>query len=132
MPVRVVKPGQTMPDDLAGFQGTGSLGAPPEVLRWQVELHDMARELKAELDSKMLAVTALARSYEQASKRLSDMIRLAEQVEISPTSLLARAQDLRAAGLDDERIIEVLELDPREAKAIFAVLSPALSRNEAA
>lgn len=132
LPVRVLKTNVNMPGELAGFQGTEALGAPAEVLRWQVELHDMARELKAELDSKMLAVTALSRSYDQATKRLSDLIRLAEQVEVSPTSLLARAQDLQSAGLDDQQIVEVLDLDEAEAKAIFALLSPVLSQNEAA
>jgi hypothetical protein len=33
--------------------------APPEVLRWQVEMHETARDLKAELDSKLSAIQAL-------------------------------------------------------------------------
>jgi hypothetical protein len=124
MPVKISKHHENMPGDLAGFQGTGSLGAPPEVLRWQVELHDMARELKAELDSKMLAVTSLAKSYEQASKRLSDLIRMAEEVELSPTSPLAKAQELRAAGWEDSRIAEMLGIQPHESPAFFTVLAP--------
>nr|WP_044180711.1 hypothetical protein [Pirellula staleyi] len=32
--------------------------APAEVLRWHVELHDTARDLKAELDSKLAAIQA--------------------------------------------------------------------------
>lgn len=133
LPVRVPSSNANTPGELAGFQGTGSLGAPPEVLRWQVELHDMARELKAELDSKMLAVTSLSRSYELASKRLSDLIRMAEEVELAPSSPLAKAQELRAAGWEDARIAEMLGLQPHEAKAFFSILDPILhSKTEAA
>ena len=133
LPVWIPNSHPNMPGELEGFQGTGSLGAPPEVLRWQVELHDMARELKAELDSKMLAVTSLSRSYELASKRLSDLIRMAEEVEVAPNSPLAKAQELRAAGWEDARIAEMLGLQQHEAKAFFAILDPiSRSKTEAA
>jgi len=61
------------------FTGTASLGAPQELLKWQVELHDLSRELKAELDSKMIAVRAITLQYDQAAHRLSELIQLAEQ-----------------------------------------------------
>lgn len=64
------------------FTGTQSLGAPRDVLKWQVELHDLGRELKAELDSKMLAVRALTKQYDQAAQRLAELIRIAEEVNL--------------------------------------------------
>ena len=69
-----------------GFTGTHSLGAPTEVLKWQVELHDLGRDLKAELDSKLIAVRSITLSYDRAAQRLSELIRLAEQVGVSPAS----------------------------------------------
>ncbi len=63
------------------FNGTKSLGAPADILNWQLELHDLGRELKGELDSKMLAVQNLTRQYDQAAQRLSELIKMAEQVE---------------------------------------------------
>ena len=84
----------------APFTGTQSLGAPTEVLRWQVELHDLARELKAELDSKMIAVRSMTTAYDQAARRLAELIRLAEQVQLPGTSPLVEAR--RLANLDWE------------------------------
>ncbi|QDV24042.1 hypothetical protein [Aureliella helgolandensis] len=86
------------------FTGTRSLGAPPEILQWQVELHDLGRELKGELDSKMLAVRSLSQTYDQAARRLSQLIELAEQVQIAPDSPLAQARHLTAQGWDHEKI----------------------------
>ena len=46
------------------------LDAPPEVLRWEVEMHETARELSAQLDSKMGALQALIREADRAAARL--------------------------------------------------------------
>ncbi len=78
------------------FSGTKSLGAPTEVLKWQVELHDLGRELKGELDSKLLAVRAMVNNYDQAARRLAEMIRLAEQVTSHPTAARNSAMDSQA------------------------------------
>ncbi len=42
--------------------------APAEVLRWHVELHDTARDLKAELDSKLAAIQAATIAAKQATQ----------------------------------------------------------------
>ena len=44
--------------------------APTDVLRWQVELHETARDLKAELDSKIIALQVLIRMARQEAERL--------------------------------------------------------------
>lgn len=95
----------------SSFTGTKSLGAPAEVLRWQVELHDLARELKAELDSKLLAVRAMTNSYDQATRRLAEMIRLAEQVKLPATSPLAEVRRLSALGWAPTKIAHTLGLN---------------------
>ncbi|MDX1944894.1 MAG: hypothetical protein SFU86_05760 [Pirellulaceae bacterium] len=51
--------------------------APPEVLRWQVEMHETARDLKAELDSKLSALQALILLARQERERLEQTLKLA-------------------------------------------------------
>lgn len=52
--------------------------APPEVLRWHVELHETARDLKAEIDTKLAALSALTRLAREEADRLE---RLLHEVE---------------------------------------------------
>lgn len=47
------------------------LDAPPETLRWQVEMHDTARELKAELDTKIGVLQTLVRMADERIAQLS-------------------------------------------------------------
>lgn len=53
--------------------------APPEVVRWQVEMHETARDLKAELDSKMLALQSLIRLASEERMKLEAAIEAAER-----------------------------------------------------
>ncbi len=46
--------------------------APPETQRWLVEMHDLQRELKAELDTKIVVVQTLLR---QADERIATLKR---------------------------------------------------------
>ncbi len=46
------------------------LDAPPDVLRWEVEMQETARDLSAQLDSKMRALQALIREADRAAARL--------------------------------------------------------------
>ncbi len=101
------------------FTGTQSLGAPTEVLKWQVELHDLGRELKAELDSKLIAVRTLSNSYDQAARRLAELIRMAEQVEVSPTSPLAEARRLASLGWEHAKIAKALELSENQVSQLL-------------
>ena len=48
--------------------------APPEVLGWHVEMHETARELKAELDSKMRTLQLLIGQARQESERLESLL----------------------------------------------------------
>ena len=62
---------------------TPLLDAPPDLLRWQVEMHETARHLKAELDSKMGALQAITRIASEESARLEAAIARAERLGIS-------------------------------------------------
>ncbi len=55
--------------------------APRQILRWQVEMHETARDLKAELDSKMMALQALVQLAREETSRLENAISRARRVE---------------------------------------------------
>ena len=59
------------------------IDAPPDILRWQVEMQDTARDLKAELDSKMAALGHLVRSAETAVQRLEETIARTKKLSIT-------------------------------------------------
>ncbi|HBE66900.1 MAG TPA: hypothetical protein DDW52_01995 [Planctomycetaceae bacterium] len=90
------------------FTGTKSLGANADTLKWQVELNDLGREIKGELDSKMLAVASLMRRSDQASNRLGELIKLAEDVRPHADSTYAKVRQLAAAGWKAEKIGRIL------------------------
>ena len=46
------------------------LGAPPELVQWEVQMQEVARELSAQLDSKMSALQALIADADRAAARL--------------------------------------------------------------
>ena len=48
--------------------------APPEVHRWQVGMHDTARELSAQLDSKLRVLQSYTRSAAQEADRLEALL----------------------------------------------------------
>jgi len=76
-------------------QATALLDAPPEILRWQVEMHETARDLKAELDSKMSALQAIIRIASEESSRLEAVIARAELLGVSPCAdTLAAIEEL--------------------------------------
>jgi DNA-binding NarL/FixJ family response regulator len=69
--------------------------SPPELLRWQVEMHETARELKGELDSKLAALQALVLMARQESQRLEAAIKTGEAMENAPPrDRLARIEGL--------------------------------------
>lgn len=103
------------------FSGTQSLGAPAEVLRWQVELHDLGRELKAELDSKLVAVGAMTQAYDQATRRLAEMIRRAEQVQPPTASPLSETRRLAELGWEPAKIAKVLGLSEPDVRALLGL-----------
>lgn len=55
--------------------------APPDMVRWQVEMHDFARDMKAELNSKMGALQSLIHMANVEVARLEEVIERAEQCD---------------------------------------------------
>lgn len=69
-----------VPTKPAKLEGQLLADAPPDLLRWQVEMHETARDLKAEIDSKLSALHALSNLADQAAERLEQAVARAEQL----------------------------------------------------
>jgi len=54
------------------------MDAPPEILRWQVEMHETARDLKAELDTKIAVLERLTIDAREQAARLEELLQRAE------------------------------------------------------
>lgn len=52
--------------------------APPEITRWQVEMYQLSRDMKGELDTKMAVLQLLIRNANEASDRLERALAQAE------------------------------------------------------
>ena len=61
------------------------VGAPDEMLRWEVQMHEVARDLSAQLDSKMGALEQLIGEAERAAARLEAALSAAEALEDNAT-----------------------------------------------
>ncbi len=57
--------------------------APPEISRWQVEMYDLSRELKGEIDTKLALLQVLIRHANEASARLEKATQHAERLGLS-------------------------------------------------
>jgi hypothetical protein len=89
--------------------------APDELLRWQVEMHETARDLKAEIDTKFAALQALAIIARQEAERLEAAVARAEKLEPGPSDTLAAIESLAdpEALADSSRLARVAaELPP--------------------
>lgn len=77
-PKRVPKPYES-PLKASGASPGHMLDAPPEVGRWEVQMHDTARNLLGELNTKVAIVEKLVRDANAAAERLEKAIERAEQ-----------------------------------------------------
>jgi len=60
------------------------IDAPPNILRWQVEMHETARDMKAELDTKMIALQQLIQQAREQTQRLESALDRAERLGVAP------------------------------------------------
>lgn len=75
--------------------------APPDVLGWQVEMHEIAREMKAELDTKMRALQVLIAQARHEADRLEQILTRFESVGERPLDELpeTRRSESRSSWL---------------------------------
>ncbi|MGV3605954.1 MAG: hypothetical protein ACO1RA_06070 [Planctomycetaceae bacterium] len=83
---------------------------PVEMLRWQVEMHETARDLKAEIDSKLVMLQALVSLAQEERARLEEVVARARKVspETSSDSLLTIEQLGQASLSQVDALIESL------------------------
>jgi hypothetical protein len=73
---------QKIRDELTKMETKQTAIPPKELLRWEVEMHETARDLKAEIDTKLAALQALTISAREESERLEAAIAKAETLGI--------------------------------------------------
>lgn len=60
--------------------------APEDLLRWQVEMHELARDVKAEIDTKLLALQSLLVVADEHAQRLEALLERTSKVDIAAQS----------------------------------------------
>jgi hypothetical protein len=87
--------------------------APPEMLRWQVAMHDLARDVQAELDSKIRVFRTIVALAESEAVRLEAAIARAEKLGISTErntlDEIERLAEVARAGLGQSTLSAVSE-----------------------
>jgi len=87
------------------------LDAPQAAARWEVQMHDTARELSAQLDSKMSALQALIADADQAAARLEAALARSSGTAPEPAQPAARpgnqAESLQPPAADDSTVTTV-------------------------
>ncbi len=63
-------------------------GAPDSIVRWEVEMHELSRDLKAEIESKMIALGHLIRDADRAANRLEKAIAATDDPDIAAATKL--------------------------------------------
>lgn len=93
------RPGRSRPDNEPLVRtprpekttNVGLIDAPADVARWEVAMHETARDMKAELDTKMVALQTLTRMAQAESERLEAAITRARQLGLdAPRDVLDR------------------------------------------
>jgi hypothetical protein len=91
--------------------------APTEVTRWQVEMYELARETKAEIDTKLTVLQVLLRQTNEATARLDQAIRRAERLGLDRTRDPLAAIEQWDANAAETPVDEALA--PADVEAIY-------------
>lgn len=87
---------------------TRLMDGPPELARWEVEMHQTARDLSAELNSRISALRAMVAEADRAAGRLEEALRQASEGEAdssdSQRPAAADAQTLTRADVSPEAV----------------------------
>jgi len=91
------RPGMVRTDRPKSEERGHHLGLPPQGMEWEVKMHETARDLSAQLDSKMSALGHLIRDADRAAARLETALEAAGG-DVRPPG---QAESLEAAATDD-------------------------------
>jgi hypothetical protein len=86
------------PESTAFSADRHHLDAPASVARWEVAMHETARDLMGRLDSKIVIVEQLVRDAHQAAARLEAVLLRIEQANGQPARVESDASDTKAAA----------------------------------
>jgi len=79
-------------------------GAPVETQRWQAAMFDLQRELKAELDTRIIVVQTLLNQVDEKSNKLDSMQAGLHENAGPDSSIRSRIQELMQRGLNAREI----------------------------
>jgi hypothetical protein len=79
-------------------------GAPVETQRWQAAMFDLQRELKAELDTRIIVVQTLLNQVDQKINQLNSLQSELEPATATDPSIRTRIQELVQRGLNAREI----------------------------
>lgn len=96
--------GQARPDS-----NDAALRDPPaEIARWEVRMHDLARDLSGQLDSKIVILEQLIRDAQQATARLEESLRRTPGRTSAPTAWSAPPLSENDLWIDPPETIEAV------------------------
>ena len=107
------------PAAAGGHRRSSLSDSPSEVVRWQVELYETARDIKAEIDTKLAALQAMTIAARQECDRLELLIARAQRLN-GPVDSLAAIEDLAdpAAMSDPSRLQQVVDRLPPPSRPV--------------
>ena len=79
-------------------------GAPPETQRWQAAMFDLQRELKAELDTRIIVVQTLLNQVDEKINHLNKLQSELEPAQATEHFMKSEIQDLLQRGLNAREI----------------------------
>lgn len=79
-------------------------GAPPETQRWQAAMFDLQRELKAELDTRIIVVQTLLNQVDEKINHLNKLQSELEPAQATEHFMKSKIQDLLQRGLNAREI----------------------------
>lgn len=68
--------------------------APEDLLRWQVEMHELARDVKGEIDAKLLALQSLMIIADEHAQRLESLLARTEKVAGSQSPAMIGGREI--------------------------------------
>ena len=97
-------------------------GAPVETQRWQAAMFDLQRELKAELDTRIVIVQTLLKQVDHKIEALSTLQANTAETDTSDASSHSQIKELMQRGLNAREIAIKLGLSLNEVEITIAKL----------
>ncbi|MDC0326270.1 hypothetical protein OAL64_01330 [bacterium] len=97
-------------------------GAPVETQRWQTAMFDLQRELKAELDTRIIVVQTLLNQVDEKINKLDSMQTGLHENAVPDSSIRSRIQELMQRGLNAREIAMKMGMPVNDVELTIAKL----------